>query len=73
MEHLSEIWIYLLGEGTDVWRPVQAVHVNGDVYRIVSLNPDPEQETWEFNSKELVRCKKCKLDGNSCLVAYEHA
>lgn len=73
MEGLAEIYIYLLDEGTDAWRPVQAVHVSGDVYRILSRNPDPEQERREFDSGESVRCKECNMDDDPYLVAYERA
>jgi hypothetical protein len=58
MDSLSQIYVYLLEEGTDVWRPVQAAHVRDDVYRIISSNLDPEDEKWQFASGELVRCEK---------------
>ncbi len=51
-----QIHVALLGEGTDVWRPVQAVWVRGEVFRIVSENANPEDEQWEFSTGELVRC-----------------
>jgi hypothetical protein len=69
------IYVYLLNEGTDCWRPVSAENVSGDIYRITGAPPD-DTETWEFKTGELVRCKYKRLSGNfavvtDCLVAYE--
>src|ERR1035441_3482104 len=41
------IYISLLDEGTDVWRPVSAERVSGEIYRITGTPPD-DTETWEF-------------------------
>lgn len=72
MERFSQIYVYLLEEGTDVWRPVQAVHVRGDVYRIISPNLDHEDEKWQFASGELVRCEeRVSTNGGTYLAAYE--
>ena len=65
------IYVSLLDEGVDVWRPVSAEHIRDDVYRIVGEPPDPENEKWEFLSGELVRCRQQALSGGSSLVAYE--
>ena len=43
------IYVYLKGEGTNVWRPVSARHVDADIFEIVTENSDPEDECWEFN------------------------
>ena len=40
------IYVYLLDEGTDTWRPVEAEELESGRYRIVG--PAPEGETWEF-------------------------
>jgi hypothetical protein len=61
------IYIPLQGEGTEVWRPVEAEHVGGDRYRI--LSPQPPDEIWPFNSNEIVRCERKLLSGENCLVA----
>lgn len=72
MKNLFQIYVYLLEEGTDVWRPVQAAHVRDDVYRIVSPNPDPEDEKWQFACGELVRCKEqLSREVGVHLLAYE--
>jgi hypothetical protein len=41
------IYVKLLDEGMDVWRPVQAVRVSGQAYEIIAQHVD-ETETWEF-------------------------
>ncbi len=45
----DQIYVALLDEGTDVWRPVPAWKVGSDRY--VLLRPDdydPQLEQWEF-------------------------
>jgi hypothetical protein len=66
---IETIFVYLLDEGTDVWRPVQAEHVSGDRYRIIGTNSDPDDEHWEFQTGEVVRCEFRDLSGGKCLVA----
>ena len=61
------IYVYLLDEGVDVWRPVQADPVGDDVYRIVSRTPRGER--WEFGEGETVRCEMRALSGEDSLVA----
>jgi hypothetical protein len=51
------IYIYLLDEGVDVWRPVEAMHIKDDLYRITSINPDDENEKWQFSTGDLVQCE----------------
>jgi hypothetical protein len=74
MREQAEVKIYvaLLDEGTDVWRPVQAISVGRNVYRIISENQNPELECWQFQTGDMVRCKVKKFSGRSIgLVAVE--
>jgi hypothetical protein len=65
------VHIYLLNEGTDVWRPVDAEHISGNRYRITGSNADPEDEQWQFQTGDVVRCElRCLSSGNR-LVAVE--
>ncbi len=74
MENLAQIYVALLGEGVDVWRPVQAIHERGDLYRIISPNPDAEDERWQFSSGDVVRCERRAFSsGGEGLVAYAKA
>jgi hypothetical protein len=70
--NVTTIYVALINEGLDVWRPVQAVHEQGDVFRIVSQNPDPIDEHWQFSTGENVVCKEHTFsDGQRGLVACE--
>ena len=69
----TEVFMPLLDEGTDVWRPVRAQHVADDVYRIIGDAPDPDDEVWQFVPGTLVRCREQKLSRGVCLVAFEVA
>lgn len=70
---MQTIYVYLLNEGTDVWRPVDAVHIAGDSYRIVGNNPNPDDEQWEFTTGQVVSCEVRELSGGPCLVAVTSA
>jgi hypothetical protein len=65
----SDVTIYmpLLHEGTDVWRPVQAEHFADGQYRI--SGHVPADETWAFQPGSIVRCEnKVFHDGQIGLV-----
>lgn len=67
-----QIFVFLPDEAVDVWRPVDAEQVSDELYRIVSENPDPEDERWEFSTGEVVRCVlKEFYGGKYSLVAIE--
>ena len=67
-----EVYVYLLGEGTDVWRPVQAEKLSDKLFRIVSQNTDPEDEKWQFSTGDIVKCEERILSNSKkCLVTVE--
>ena len=69
-----EIYVYLLDEGTDVWRPVQAEKLGNNLFRIISINPDPDDEKWQFSTGNIVKCEERILSNSNpikCLVAIE--
>ncbi|MDQ3687015.1 MAG: hypothetical protein M3430_15675 [Acidobacteriota bacterium] len=71
-ERITEIYIALLNEGTEVYRPVQALLANDDAYLIISDSPTPEDEHWQFSTRDIVKCKvRTFSDGVTRLVAYE--
>lgn len=73
MEETVEVYIRLLDEGIDVWRPTQAVRLNNHEYRILPTpDYDPEDEKWEYLPNEIVRCECKKLNDKDCLVAISH-
>ena len=51
----TKIFVRLLGEGVDCWRPVDAVE-EGQRYRIVGPAPGADEE-WEFQIGEVVYCR----------------
>ena len=56
MSVTREVFVSLLDEGVDVWRPVKAEHVHNAVYRIAVQPYDPEIETWQFVPGDEVVC-----------------
>ena len=67
------IYVALLDEGTNVWRPVAAVPLGGSVYRIISQNACPDDEAWQFATGSEVRCEPRTLQGHLELVATAEA
>jgi hypothetical protein len=71
----SIIYIYLLDEGTDVWRPTEGEEVAEMTFRVLpSPNYNPEDEHWAYLPGTIVRCAYKTLSaGKSVLVAVEEA
>jgi len=67
----TEIFVNLIGEGLNVLRRVRAEHLGRDFYRIVDTMP--ENETWQFQPGQIVRCRKTKLSSGKSMVAFEEA
>jgi hypothetical protein len=63
----STIYVPLLGEAVDVWRPVAAAHEADDSYLLPDEQPD--DETWAFPPGSRVHCERRTLSGTSELVA----
>ena len=64
------VYVRLLDEGTDVYRPTQAELIRGATYRLLPTpDYDPEDEHLEFAPGQLVRCEPVKLHGGERLVA----
>jgi hypothetical protein len=52
------IYVRLLDEGTDCWRPTQAEQMSEGIFRLLpTANYDPDDEHWEFPPGTLVRCQ----------------
>jgi hypothetical protein len=74
MSNRTTVYVALLDENVDVWRPVQAEHVGSDLYRLTGEQPD--DEVWPFAPGDVVRCQRRTLSGDPArlepvLVAYE--
>jgi hypothetical protein len=71
---MSLVYVALLDEGTDVWRPVEATNLGGGLYRIAGAWPYSDEERWAFPPGSIVRCsERMSQDGRSMLVAVERA
>lgn len=71
MNPVVRVYVRLLDEGVEVWRPVGAAEEAPGLYRLLGPKPD-ETELWEFEPDDLVRCAPRKFsDGNIGLVAVE--
>ena len=72
MEKIIQIYINLLNEGTDVRRPVFAVNIKNDIYKILEDNKyDKENEEWEFVPGDTVLCENQKRTDGDMLVAVK--
>jgi hypothetical protein len=67
------IYVALLDEGTDVWRPVDAEELRDGLFRIMSENSRPHDERWEFPPGSIVRCERRHLSEGPVLVAVSQA
>ena len=69
------VYVRLLDEGTDVWRPARATALPDGTFRLLEPNDyDPTAETWEFPPSTKVRCVARKFtDGDEGLVAVARA
>lgn len=66
-----EIYVELLKEGVEVYRPVQAKQLPDGTCRIESPNNDLD-EIWRFPPGSVVRCQPTRFrDGKTGLVAIE--
>ena len=70
----EKIFVYLLNEGTDVWRPTLGRKVDNMIFEVL---PTPEYEAqdeeWEFVPGTIVECEERHLGGDRVLVAVRQA
>jgi hypothetical protein len=65
------IYIELLDEGVEAWRPVKAERRQDGLFRLLSGPPD-ETEAWTFPQGSVVRCEEKTFSGGyKGLVARE--
>jgi hypothetical protein len=56
------VFVRLLDEGTDVWRPVSAKRLSETTYKLSSA-PVPEDEAWSFQPGDIVVAEHRMKDG----------
>lgn len=67
---MTTIYIRLLDEGTEVFRPTSAESVEGSLFKVLPTSDyDPEDERWEFVPGSVVKGEKRRLDGDEVMVA----
>ena len=66
----SRIFVALLDEGTDVWRPVAATQIDDVVWQIDD-QLIPNDEEWEYQPGSMVMVAEKKGDQGSYLVAVK--
>jgi len=66
----STIYVRLLDEGTDVFRPSSAIALGGDVYELLRPDSyDPDDECWEFEPGSRVHALPRQSADGEYLVA----
>jgi hypothetical protein len=70
-QRITTIYIPLLNEGIDVWRPVEAVKVAELGYMVTETAP-PDEE-WVFQPGHILRCEERQVRGEKHLVAVADA
>jgi hypothetical protein len=73
MRRTVEIHVALVGEDVDVWRPVLAEQLTGNVYRIVVQPYNREIETWQFEPGDCVVCENRESENGAILAAIRRA
>ena len=73
MKPIVQLFRPLLGAGVDVWRPVQAEHLYGDVYRILPQPVGLEDESWGFAPGAKVVCELIESSHGRILAAIQRA
>ena len=73
MSDIAEIYVSLLDEGVDVWKPVQAERLGNDTYRILRQPYDRSVETWQFEPGDVVLCEMVESSDGRMLAAITKA
>ena len=65
-----KIYVALVDEAVDVWRPIQARDLGNGEFEVMGIVPAGER--WEFPPGTRVRCREHRFaDGATGLIAYE--
>lgn len=66
----TTVYVRLLDEGVDVWRPVPAIDLGNRRYRLLATGDyDPETETWEYLPGTTVMGEVQVKSGGQIMVA----
>ncbi len=68
----KNIYVRLLGEGTVVYRPVLAIEISENLYKIQGKEiHDPDDEAWEFLPESVVVVQRQELEGEQVFTAIK--
>jgi hypothetical protein len=59
----AQIYVRLLDEGVEVWRPTEARQESDGAFTILGPSPAPPSENWEFSVGTRVRCQPHEFSG----------
>lgn len=66
------IYVRLLGEGTEVSRPTQALYLGDGLFKVLATEHyDPDDEKWEFPPGSIVRATRIEQGRDAYLLATE--
>jgi hypothetical protein len=68
---MPSVYVALLNEGTNAWRPVLARRWANSRYELLGVVPS--QEEWQFLPGQTVECELRVLSGGEALVAVRLA
>lgn len=63
------IYMPLMDEGVDVWRPVLAKRLDDNRFLVVAQPYDRQAERWAYEPGTVVMCVQKGLDGQQALAA----
>ena len=73
MTNIADIYVALLDEGVDVWKPIQAERLSDNMYRIVGQPYDRTIEKWQFEPGDMVVCEMIESSDGRILAATKKA
>ena len=67
-----QVYVRLLEEGTEVFRPTEALPLGNDLYRVLATTDyDSEDEVWEFPPGSIIRVVKRRFKDGVFVVAVK--
>lgn len=68
----TTIYVRLLNEGIEVYRPVTATQIENNIYKIIDETKyDAEDETWEFLPGNIILVSEKQIGNEIALVAIK--
>lgn len=73
INRIDEIYVKLMNEDVEVWRPIKAKYIKENIYQIVEQPYDIEIEKWEFSPGATVVCEYVNTAERKILAAIKKA